>query len=177
MFKKILIGLMAIIALLFIYVAVQPSEYKISREVTISASAEQIFPMINNAQQTEKWMPWFQMDPELKMSYSGPESGVGSKASWTSKGEMGTGSSTIVESIPNQLVTYQLEYEEPFQMVQTAQISILPVNGRQHLVKWSVQGKNNFIGRLMCLFMDMDKMVGSSFEEGLNKLKSMTESH
>ena len=31
-------------------------------------------------------------------------------------------------------------------------------------------GENNFIGKAMCLVMDMDKMVGKDFEEGLATL-------
>jgi hypothetical protein len=47
--------------------------------------------------------------------------------------------------------------------------------GDKTLVTWSMAGKNNFIGRAVCLFMDMDKMVGGEFEKGLNQLKSIVE--
>jgi hypothetical protein len=47
--------------------------------------------------------------------------------------------------------------------------------GDKTLVTWSMPGKNNFIGRAVCLFMDMDKMVGGEFEKGLNQLKSIVE--
>jgi hypothetical protein len=47
--------------------------------------------------------------------------------------------------------------------------------GRQDLGDLEHAGKNNFIGRAVCLFMDMDKMVGGEFEKGLNQLKSIVE--
>jgi hypothetical protein len=38
-----------------------------------------------------------------------------------------------------------------------------------------MSGKNNFIARAFCLFVNMDKMVGGEFEKGLENLKSVTE--
>ena len=40
---------------------------------------------------------------------------------------------------------------------------------------WSMSGKNNFLARAMCLFMNMDKMVGGDFEKGLANLKAIAE--
>lgn len=42
------------------------------------------------------------------------------------------------------------------------------------VVTWSMSGKNNFIARAFCLFVNMDKMVGGEFEKGLENLKSVT---
>ena len=59
-------------------------------------------------------------------------------------------------------------------MKQTAEISLRP-SGDHSIVKWSVTGHSQFIGRFMCIFMNMDKMVGGSFEQGLAKLKVIAE--
>ena len=37
-----------------------------------------------------------------------------------------------------------------------------------------MDGKNNFMGKVMCVFMDMDKMVGGDFEKGLASLGEVT---
>ncbi len=174
MFKKLLLSVITVLILVVAYAATKPSEYMVFREVSINAPAEKIFTLINNSRETERWMPWAETDPKMKMSYSGPESGVGSKASWESPGQMGVGSSTISESAPNQSVKYSLEYTKPFQMKQTAEISITPSGGK-NVVRWSVWGHNKLFCRVVCLFMDMDKMVGGSFEQGLNKLKVIAE--
>ncbi len=174
MLKIIVILLLAGLGLLLAYAAIKPAKYVIKREIAISASPEKIFPYLNNSELSGQWMPWEEADPQMKMTYSGPESGVGSKASWDSPGKMGTGSSTISESIQNQTVKYCLETVKPFQIQQEAEISIKTVGG-QSVVTWSVTGSNPFIGRLMCNFMNMDKMVGGSFERGLAKLKNVLE--
>jgi hypothetical protein len=38
-----------------------------------------------------------------------------------------------------------------------------------------MSGKNNFVAKAFCLFMNMDKMVGGDFEKGLAQLKTVAE--
>jgi hypothetical protein len=38
-----------------------------------------------------------------------------------------------------------------------------------------MSGKNNFMAKAMCLFMSMDKMIGSQFEKGLADMKAIVE--
>ncbi len=152
----------------------QPPDYKVSRSVVINAPAEIIFPYINNSQKMNDWMPWIEMDPQVKMNLSGPAEGVGSISAWESTGQMGTGKSTIVESIPNQVVRTQIDYVKPMAMNQISEITLVSqATGTQ--VTWSVAGKNGFINRIFCLFMNMDKYIGSEFEKGLTKLKATIE--
>jgi hypothetical protein len=43
------------------------------------------------------------------------------------------------------------------------------------VVSWSLIGKKIFMAKAFHLFMNMDKMVGGQFEEGLEKMKSIAE--
>jgi hypothetical protein len=38
-----------------------------------------------------------------------------------------------------------------------------------------MSGKNNFVSKAFCMFMDMDKTVGGDFEKGLANLKNIAE--
>jgi hypothetical protein len=174
--KKIGIGLVAALALFLGYVAIQPADYVISRSTAINAPAERIFPYLNNSKLAEKWGPWLEADPQAKMVYSGPDAGVGSKASWDSPGQLGTGSATIADVRENQLVGIQLEYTKPMTMTQYSEYLVAPSAGNQTTVTWRVTGKNGFPGRVMCVFMNMDKVVGGMFEKGLSNLKTLVES-
>jgi uncharacterized protein YndB with AHSA1/START domain len=174
MFKKIGLAFVAVIGLFLVYVALQPSDVTITRELLINASSETIFPYINNSEKANQWMPWKESDPKVVMTFSGPSEGVGSKSSWTSDGEMGHGEAVVTESLPFQSVKTQLTYTKPMDMKQLAEITLTPETGGT-LVRWSVSGKNTFIGRIFCVFMDMDKMVGAQFEKGLNTLKKTVE--
>ncbi len=174
MLKKILLGLILLIAALLIYAATQPSQMLIAREQLIKATPDVIFPYINHSKKSNEWMPWKDSDPKVEMIYSGPEEGLGSTSSWDSPGQMGTGQAVVVESIPLQHVKTQLTYTKPMQMSQLATISLTPTSDGT-LVRWEVTGENSFLGRLMCLFFDMDELVGSEFEKGLMKLKKTIE--
>lgn len=174
MLTKVLVGLGVLIAGLFLYVAFQPSEFTISRELTIKASPEALFPYINSSKKSYEWMPWKEADPNAQMNYSGPEEGVGAKTTWDSKGQMGTGEALVVESTPNQSVKTQLTYTRPMNMSQMAEVSLTPA-AEGTVVRWSVSGNNTFLGRLMCVFMNMDKMVGGQFEKGLANLRAQVE--
>ncbi|MEZ4750231.1 MAG: SRPBCC family protein [Bdellovibrionota bacterium] len=174
MAKKIGIALGVVLGVFLIYVAFKSPKYEFAREIRIEASADKIFPWINNAKKMDEWMPWKEVDSKMVLSFSGPEEGVGSKSSWTSEGQMGEGSSTIVESIPNQKTVFDLQYMKPHEMKQSASIEIVP-EGNASLVRWSVWGENGFVGRLFCTLVDMSKHINGSFDAGLSKLKGLVE--
>lgn len=174
MFLKIGLAVVAIVAVFLVYVAMKPADYMISRELAINATPEKIFPYLNGSKLANNWMPWKEVDPQAEMAFEGPEFGPGAKTSWDSKGQLGKGSATILESVPNQRVRIRLAYVRPFEMEQEAEYVVRPA-GEQNIVTWSVRGKNNFIGRAMCAFMNMDKMVGGNFERGLANLKALVE--
>ena len=174
MFKKIVIGIIVVVFLVFSYAMVQPSEYVVARSTVINAPAEKIFPHLNNQKLAQNWGPWMEVDPKATMTLEGPEEGMGSKTSWKSDGQLGHGSATITESIPNQKVHIRLEYTKPFNMTQESDYLLESADAGTK-VTWRVEGKNNIIGKVMCLFGNMDKMVGGVFEKGLAKLKSEVE--
>lgn len=171
--KIILIGICTLIGFILILAGMKPAHVVISRELEISASPDILFPYINNAKKSYEWMPWAESDPGAEVKFSGPSEGVGSASSWVGK-NMGVGTSEVIESIPNQLVKTGLKYTEPHEMNQIAEIS-LTMTARGTLVKWSVNGHNNFLFRIISVFIDIDKIVGDQFLKGLNNLKILAE--
>ena len=81
---------------------------------------------------------------------------------------------TIAESRPGELVRIKLEFFKPFAAVNDTVFSFKP-SGEGTTVTWTMSGKNNFISKAMCLFVDMDKMVGGMFEQGLAQMKTVVE--
>ena len=81
---------------------------------------------------------------------------------------------TVTESRPNELVQFKLEFFKPMAGVSTSEFTFKP-QGNQTEVTWTMTGENNFIAKAMCLFMNMDKMVGEQFEKGLASMKSIAE--
>jgi hypothetical protein len=173
MLKKIGMVLFIVIAGVLVAATLQPPEMAVYREIVINASPEAIFPYINNAKKSYEWMPWADGDPSIEIQYSGPDEGVGAMSKWHGK-QMGTGTSLVTESISNKSVKTKLEYTEPFAMTQDAEVALTP-SGSGTSVRWSVSGHNNFMFRIMGVFVDCDKMIGGEFEKGLTRLKVVVE--
>jgi uncharacterized protein YndB with AHSA1/START domain len=173
--KTALIAFPVVIAAFLIIVALQPSDFRLSRSATIAAPPAAIFPHVNELKKWDAWSPWMKLDPNAKSSFEGPPAGKGAAMSWAGNNEVGEGKMTITESRPNELVQFHLEFYKPMAGTSDAEFTFKP-EGNQTTVTWTMTGKNNFIAKAMCLVMNMDKMVGGQFEKGLAAMKSIVES-
>jgi hypothetical protein len=79
---------------------------------------------------------------------------------------------TLTESRPHDLIRLQLDFIKPFAATNHADVTHQP-EGQQTDVTWSMAGRHNFFSKAFCLSMNMDKMVGGDFENGLTALKSV----
>jgi hypothetical protein len=154
----------------------QPDDFKITRSGSISAPASAIFPHVNTLQKWEAWSPWAKLDPNSKSTFEGPAEGVGAKMSWAGNNKVGVGSMSIMESRPSEFIQFKLEFQKPMQATNIAEFSFKP-EGDQTNVTWTMTGTNNFMGKVMNLFMNCDKMVGGQFEKGLGDLKAVAEAN
>lgn len=173
MFLNLLIALAVLLAGFLIYVATRPAAFRYTRSLAIDAAPETLFPHINDLRQFQQWNPWSKAEPDIKLTYSGPESGPGSSYDWTGK-KTGEGAMTIAESHPNQLVRARMDFRKPFAATHTAEFTLTPEAG-QTLVTWSLYGHNNFLGKLFGVLMNGDKMCGDQFQQGLAALKALAE--
>jgi hypothetical protein len=174
MLKKILIALVAIVVVFVGLVAMQPSDFRVARTASMSAPASAVFAQVNDLHKWEAWSPWAKLDPAAKNTFEGPPAGTGATFSWAGNNQVGEGRMTITESRPDELIRFNLEFFKPMAGTSTAEFTFKP-EGDQTAVTWSMVGKNNFIAKAMCLFMNMDKMVGGQFEKGLAAMKSIVE--
>lgn len=178
MIKKILLGLVAIIAIIIAIILVvasfQSDDMKISRSATIAAPAEAVFKIVNDFRQWDAWSPWSKLDPNMKTTLEGPPEGVGAIYKWSGNNEVGEGSTTLVESKSNEKVAMKLEFIRPFVGTADVQLSFAP-EGAGTKVTWAMQSKKPFFGKVMSLFIDCEKMCGDQFLEGLGNLKKIAE--
>ena len=169
MIKKIFIGLAAIIALFLIVAATRPGDFRVERSATLSASPAALFDHVNNHHKFSVWNPFMKLDPNVKNTYSGPESGLGAVCSWDGNRDVGAGSCTIIESKPGELVRCRMDWKRPMEGTATVDFTF-KAEGDKTVVTWAMYGKNNFMGKVMSLFMDCDKICGPQFEKGLADL-------
>lgn len=174
MINVILIGLGLAIVLLLLFATTRPDKFHIERSITIAATPAAIFPELNDLRRVQAWSPWKDKDPNAAYTFSGPADGVGAAQAWTGNREVGAGRQTIIESNPGRNVRVRIDFAKPFAATCTGNFSLHP-QGAHTVVTWSMDGANNYVAKLMCLFMDQDKMIGPEFEKGLARLKALVE--
>ena len=74
----------------------------------------------------------------------------------------------------SRLARSRVEFLKPFEATNTAEFTFKP-QGERTAVTWSMYGHNDFVGRAVGLFVNMDKVLGEEFEKGLASVKSVAE--
>lgn len=166
MLKKILIAIAIVIGGVLLVAAVRPADFRVERSATLAASPEALFAQVNDHRKFTAWNPFMKLDPQVKNTFSGPDSGVGAVCSWEGNNDIGAGSCTIIETKPNELVRCRMDWKRPMEGTSTVDFTFKPA-GDKTMVTWAMYGKNGFLGKLVSLFMDCDKMCGPQFEQGL----------
>ncbi len=174
MWNIILVAIAAIVVVFVILAALQPAEFHVARSATIAAPPEAVFPHVNDFHKWEAWNPWGKIDPAMTQIYEGAAAGIGAIYSWAGNAKAGAGRMTLTESRPHELIRFKLEFFKPMAGTSTAEFTFKP-EGNQTTVTWNMTGRNHFIARAMCLFMNMDKMIGGQFEKGLAQMKAVAE--
>ena len=174
MLKKILIALAIIIVVFVLVVALQPADFQVTRAATIAAPPATVFAEVNDFHKWRAWSPWEKMDPDMERTYSGGPAGEGAVYAWSGNSDVGEGNMTITESRPNELIRLKLEFIKPMAGTSDTEFNFKP-EGEGTQVTWTMSGKNGFVAKAFCLFMNMDKMVGGQFEEGLASMKQVAE--
>lgn len=169
MLKKVLLGIAVIVAILIAVIATRPADFHIERSAKIEAPASAIFPLINDLQQWTRWSPWDKLDVNMKKTYVGPQAGPGAEYSWAGNNQVGEGRMTIEDIKENESVSIKLEFLKPMKATNQTLFTLTP-EGEGTVVNWSMDGKNDFIGKAFSLFMNVDQMVGADFERGLASL-------
>ncbi len=171
---EILIALAAIVVVLLVVVAMQPSDFRITRMATLPAPAPVVFAQVNNFHNWQSWSPWARLDPNAENVFGEITAGIGATFQWKGNAKVGEGKMTLIESRPPELVRIQLEFIKPFQATNLSEFEFMPV-GDSTVVTWTMSGTNHFLAKAVGLFINCDQMVGAQFEQGLANLKSVTE--
>jgi hypothetical protein len=177
MFKKILIGLAALVLIFVVIVALQPSDFRVDRTATVAAPPAAVFAQVNDLHKWDAWSPWAKLDPNAKITFEGPESGQGAAMSWAGNDKVGEGKMTVVESKPDEAVKLKVDFVKPFEGTSSSEFVFKPEGGGTS-VNWGMAGKNDsFLAKAMCLVMNGKKMIGDDMEKGLAQLKTVAESN
>ncbi len=165
-----------VVAAVLAYAATKPDTFRVQRSASIKAPPEKIFPLINDFREWTGWSPYEKKDPAMKRTYGSNTSGRGAVYEWAGNGNVGSGRITIADATSPSKVAIKLDMLKPFEAHNDVEFTLVP-QGDNTTVTWDMQGRVSYLAKIMHVFFNMDKMVGSDFEAGLANLKSAAESH
>lgn len=173
MLKKVLVGLVVVVALLVAFIATRPSHFLVERSAVIAAPPAVVFARLADFGQWSAWSPWEKLDPAMKRTVSGAPATVGHSYAWSGNAKAGEGRMTITELTPER-IELRLEFLKPWKATNETVFTLAPESSGCR-VTWTMSGTNGFVMKAFGLVMDMDAMVGKDFEEGLRNLRATAE--
>ena len=130
----------------------------VERSATVAAAPEQVYAMAGSLKRFNDWSPWAALDPAAVYTFEGPEEGAGQKMSWTSgKPDVGRGSQTVTEVVPNEKVVTELDFGEMGKAVST--LTLKP-DAAGTVVTWGFRSENDgVLERIAALLGSLDGVM------------------
>lgn len=153
--------------------ATRPNHFRVERGVFIAQRPEHIFPLIDDLRAMSTWNPFEKQDATLTREYGGQARGQGAWLRFSGR-RAGTGRIAIDRSSAPTQVEMTLEMTTPFKCCNQIEFLLSP-EGQGTRVVWTMQGPVGFPAKIMQIFMNMDRMVGTQFAKGLADLKELAE--
>jgi hypothetical protein len=153
--------------------AMLPSQYRVSRSVSIATDAATLTARLADLSTRESWVPWKQQEPTALFVAGGAPGTPGSTFMWKGK-QIGEGTVTLVSVTGVSEVETRVDFRKPMAMVARDRFLLTPESNGTTRVEWRNEGTLAYpLGRLFGLVID--KVVGSDYEKGLAALKRITE--
>ena len=162
------------VALVLILAASKPDTFRVTRAAAIKAVPETIFPLIADFHAWGKWSPWEGRDPAMKRTFNGAERGTGAIYAWEGNKNVGAGRMEIIRTAAPSDIVIKLDFIKPFEGHNVAEFTLSPQGGGTD-VTLAMHGPAPFMSKIMQVFMNMDRMIGRDFEDGLASLKKVAE--
>lgn len=169
---RLVLGLVGLVAILAAVAVGLPAHVTVARTVVINAPESAVFPYVNNLHRFGDWSPWKLRDPQLAITYGGPEEGKGAQIQWTSqKSAIGTGNMEISDSNLNRSVELAANFNN---LEGTSTFEIAP-SGSGSKITWSFGYDTGSSPLKRWKALMLDGFIGSEYRAGLDKLKEKVE--
>lgn len=172
--KKILLGIVALVALFLIIAIFMKKDYAVEKETVINKPKAQVFEYLKSLKNQKNWSTWEQSDPNIISTYRGTDGTVGFVHEWKSK-MMGDGEQEITKITEGSRMDSELRFKGFFGSNAPAYLTAEALDSTQTKVKWGMSGKMSYPMNGIQIFMSVDDMIGTEYQKSLNNLKSILE--
>ncbi len=177
--RKLIVGLFAVILLIFIGLGVMafvsPTAFSVEREIVVSKPRAEVFAYLKPLKNQTEWS-WMKKDPAMKLTFEGTEGEVGSIMKWESKGEPGVGEQEIKKIVDGERIEYEMRFKTPWESTNQSWVTTSDAGEGKTKVSSGFSGEMPRPINLMLLFTDFEEIVGEDFEQGLAEFKKVVES-
>ena len=142
--------------------AMADDTYAVERSTTIDAPPERIYQHVANFRSWRSWSPWEGVDPDLRRTYSGPDTGPGATYAWEGNRKAGAGRMEIVEAAEPVRVRIDLRFLKPFKARNETVFTIRPEGSGSHLT-WTMTGRKTLRPNIMGIYKSLDAIIGPDF--------------
>jgi uncharacterized protein YndB with AHSA1/START domain len=166
---RLVLGLAALGGILAAVAVGLPAHVTVARSVVTNAPESSVFPYLTNLHHFKEWSPWAARDPQLQLTYSGPDSGKGARVDWVSQvRSIGTGSMEITNADPNKTIELAVNFNG---LDGTSGFDIVP-SGSGSKVTWTFGYDSGSSALKRWKALALDGFVGAEYRAGLDKLKA-----
>ncbi|AFD08222.1 SRPBCC family protein [Solitalea canadensis] len=171
--KFLAVTLIALVAIFVILGIWAPKDYQLERSININAPEDIVYDHMVHFKKWGLWSPWKHFDPKMKETYQGTDGAIGATYHWEGNKEVGEGIVKNIAVAENRM-EYKMIFIKPFESEADGWVMTEPLlEGTK--ATWGFKAHYTFPYNVMMMFMDMDKSIGGSFEEGLHLLKEVSE--
>lgn len=143
------------------------SEWRVERSAEVPARPSKVMAFISLLPNWPEWTVWNTENiPELKVSYSGPNWGVGARQSWHDGAMVGV--LEVTDYDPGKYMEYNVDMDNG-EFVMQCRIETVPVltHSRVTWTCWGDTGGNPVDKLMMAAFKPL---IGKDFQGGLDRL-------
>ncbi len=171
--KRILVGVLAIIALLLLTALFVKKDYIVEEEVVVNKPKADVFNYVKYAKNHDNFSKWIMQDPLIEKSYRGTDGTVGFVYAWNSTGDAGQGEQETKSITDGQRVDFDVHFIRPIEADATMFFTTDEVGANQTKVKWTMNGHSPYPLNVMNLFIP--GVLGKDMLASLTTLKSVLE--
>ncbi len=160
-------GTLAALLIVFLTVGLLlPGTWSAEGSVTLRVPPREVFPYLNDLARWDDWTPW----GDVESTFDGQTAGVGSRRSWDHP-NLGSGSITITESVPDRLVRYRVAVGDGALSVEGT--FVLEPAEEGSTVTWSEAGDFGWNPLMGYTALTMPKSQTAQLERGLTELQRL----
>ena len=174
MILYIIFGAIISFVLFGLYQANKLTLIKITKQVTIDGSQQEVFDMVKYLNNYPKWSPFLEADPAQKYELKGADGNVGVQFHWNGNGGKDIGYQEIVKIEEPKFVGVKCNIEKPFKATPTFDYSFASTSQGTVLTQ-DFEVESGIVDAFFMWLFGAKKEMAQINERGLTLLKNYVE--